>query len=227
MANSSIPTPKSNMPPLSLLVAVFVGSMIITGVVLYLVLDSMIEDPVQPTALEIAQVVTDGVRTINPAREVMDFTFTSHTGDPLSLSDLRGKPVLLYFGYTGCPDVCPMTIFDMDEARALLGADGDKVAYLFVSVDPVRDQPERLARYFETRSVADYMLGMVGEAATLRQISPDYGLFFEAQAPQENGYYTVDHTASLFLLDAQGRLSHIFAFGTEPEVIAETLREQL
>lgn len=218
-------------PPLSLLVTVFVVTTVVSGVVIYVVLKNFIvpsNDTTSYTTVLMAERGAAGVRVIDPPREVMDFTLTTHAGDELSLSALRGQHVVLYFGYTHCPDVCPLTLMDLQQARELLGEDAaDDVAYVFVSVDPERDTAERLARYFEMRNF-DFLTGMVGEETTLRRITPDYNLIFQKNDDvQENGYYTVDHTASLFLIDPEGRLTRIFAFGTEPEVIAQTIAEGL
>lgn len=227
MTDHTLPNTPRKTPSIPVLVAVFVVTFAVSGVGIFLLLDNLIADPEIPTLMEVAQQTEGGVTVLSNPREVMDFTFPSHTGEPISLSDLRGQHVLLYFGYTGCPDVCPLTFMDMQKAREALGEQADEVAYLFVSVDPDRDQPERIARYFDTRGVSDFMLGMTGDRNRLRQISPDYGLYFEAQPPEDNGYYTVDHTASLFLLDDEGRLTKIFAFGTDPDVIADAIRQTL
>jgi protein SCO1/2 len=178
-----------------------------------------------PSIVEVAQ---GGAAVVNPPRELNDFTLTSHTGDPLSLSDLRGKPVLMSFGFTHCPDVCPLTLMEYQRIREMLGDDADRVEFVFISVDGERDTPERLARYFETRKVDDFAIGMTGTEAQLRSLSADYGLSFEKNfdtGSQAN--YLIDHTANTYLVDTQGRLTTIFGFGTEPQVIHDHIQSLL
>ena len=230
MADHTIERTQRKLPSIPLLVGVFLISLLLSGATIFVILDQVIESPDSGDAYNDVLTSTygeDGVRLIDPPREVTDFTLTSHTGSPLSLSDLRGKPVILFFGYTSCPDVCPMTMMDMQRVQGALGETDDEVSYLFVSVDGERDTPERLQRFFAMRNVEAFMHGMSGVDTTLRQITPDYGLFYQLNEPEANDYYTVDHTSSTFLLDAEGRLARIFAFGTEPDVIARHIRELL
>ena len=170
-------------------------------------LDKPLPTPAPPTA---------GTR-INP-REVADFTLTSQTGEPFSLSDARGKVVLLYFGYTFCPDICPTTLADFVRVKQNLGSAADDVVFLFVSVDGERDTPEVIKRYlgaFDTDFV-----GVTGEEQEIRKIGVDYGLFFEKQKVEgTSASYLVDHTAASFLLDQQGRLRITYPYGIPPEVI--------
>ena len=170
-----------------------------------------------------------GATSIMPPREVFDFTLTSHTGEPVSLSDLRGKPVLMSFGYTHCPDVCPLTLTVYNRVNELLGEDADKAHFVFVSVDGERDTPAQLASYLQLRGVDDFALAMTGSEGDLRSLGADYGLYFEHQAPLngDSDNYAVDHTASTFLIDAEGKLSTIFGFGAQPEVIYGYLAEAL
>ena len=171
---------------------------------------------------------TEAVREIIPPREVLDFSLPTQTGETMSLSALEGQHVLMFFGYTHCPDVCPLTVFDLKQVYEMLGEAAQDVAFLFVSVDNERDDPEKLARFFDSRRVSDFMIGMAADDNTLQRISADYRLFYEKQDNEDaNGYYTVDHTANIYLLDPERKLSHIFAFGTEPEVIADELRALL
>lgn len=164
----------------------------------------------------------DGSTVIDPPRELSNFTLTSHTGDPISLSDLRGKVALVYFGYTHCPDVCPITLGEFKQVKQALGAEAEDVAFVMISVDGERDTPERLADYIANFDEA--FIGMTGDEQTLRRISEDFDLFFEKH-PGEN--YIVDHTASVFMIDPESRLATIFAYGTEPEVMTEYVREAM
>lgn len=206
------------------LIAALAVVVIIAGLGLFALFSSLTAPP--PPANPLDQ--TGEVRVIEPPRAVSDFTLTSHTGAPLSLSDLRGRAVLLYFGYTHCPDVCPLTLIDFRAVHEALGDAAEEVAFVFISVDGERDTPPALARYFELRNVDGFVTGLTGNDVTLRRISPDYGLFWERRTDTGSAAaYLVDHTASTFLLDAQGRLTTIFGFNTEPEAITARIIEVL
>lgn len=163
---------------------------------------------------------------IDPPLPLSDFTLPSSLGRPLSLSELRGKPVALFFGYTFCPDVCPLTLSELKRARSALGAMGDQLQVLFVSVDPERDTPEVLARHLSNFDPS--FIGMQGDEAVLRQIGKEYGLYYKKNTPEgTSAAYLVDHSSALYLIDAEGRLRIIYSFGTSPEVIAAGVRELL
>ncbi len=166
----------------------------------------------------------DGGTVVDPPRQLSDFTLTGNDGQPLSLSDLRGKVTLLSFGYTHCPDVCPQTMGDFERVKDGLGADAADVNFVLVSVDGVRDTPETMQRYMGAFD-PDF-LGMTGTTDDLQRIGGDYGLYFRANAEQD-GNYTVDHTSGIFMIDQEGLLRTIFIFGTEPDVITGHVRELL
>jgi protein SCO1 len=157
---------------------------------------------------------------LDPPKEIGDFTLTSQTGDSLSLSDLRGKAVLLFFGYTHCPDVCPMTLAEFKQVKRELGDAADRAAFVFVSVDGERDTPERLAAY--VGAFDPDFIGLTGDEATLRQIGRDYGLFFQRSTyDNTQADYLVDHTSSSFVVGPEGRLRIIYPYDTDPAIIAE------
>lgn len=163
---------------------------------------------------------------IEPPRALKDFTLTSNTGTPLSLSDLRGKLVLLYFGYTFCPDICPTTLADFVHVKRNLGEEADQVAFVMISVDGERDTPEVLARYMQAFD-PDF-IGLQGDAATLRQIGSDYGLYYKKNAVEDTSAgYLVDHTAASYLIDSEGRLAMIYPYGMPSDVISADIREML
>lgn len=170
---------------------------------------------------------------IDPPQELPDFTLTGVDGEPFSLSDLRGRFVLMAFGYTHCPDVCPLTLSEYKIILGALGDQADQVAFVFVSVDGERDTPERLAQYFDVRGVSDFVIALTGPESDLRQIGVDYGLYFEkAEDPGTSENYLVTHTAASFLIDREGRLRMIFSMDPEkftlyPEMVAERIKELL
>lgn len=159
---------------------------------------------------------------LDPPKEVGDFTLTNQDGQPFRLSDLHGKVALLFFGYTNCPDVCPTTLAEFKRIKALLGEDVERVAFVFVSVDGARDTPERLAAY--VRAFDPQFIGLTGDDATLRPIARDFGVFYQRVNYESDVNYLVDHTASTFVVDRQGRLRLVFPYGTDPAAIVTRLR---
>jgi protein SCO1/2 len=167
----------------------------------------------------------DGSTAVEPPRELQDFTLTTQTGDPLSLSELRGQPMVMFFGYTHCPDFCPATLLTYQRIRELLGAQADAAKFLFISVDPARDTQRAIEAYLEARGVSEFVTGMVGEDSVLQQIAPDYGLSCGIQPGMElSNDYLVDHSTLVYLVDENGQLVTIYSYGTEPEVIVEDVQ---
>lgn len=152
-----------------------------------------------------------------------DFTLTAHTGEQVSLSDFRGKWVVLYFGYTFCPDVCPLTLADLARAVRLLDAkQADRVQVMMISVDPERDTPQRLAQYVPVFHPA--FLGLTGSEEALAAAATPFGIYYARQEVGGASGYLVDHTASVTVLDDQGRVRLIWPFGVSAEMMAEDLR---
>lgn len=220
------PKKDASAPSLKIIIGIFLTSMAVAGVLIFVILSNLL-------AWEPRNVLTEreatGVRPIEPARAVQDFSLPASTGSELAISDLQGKPVLLYFGYTHCPDVCLLSLNDVQSVRSILGEEADELSYLFISVDGDRDTSEILNRYFTQRNAADYMLGMSGDEVTLAQVGTDYGLFYELLTDEadDSGNYIVNHTANFYLLDAEGRMNTIFAYGTDVDLIAERIQETL
>ena len=150
------------------------------------------------------------------------FALIDHTGTPRSEKDFRGKLMLVYFGFTYCPDLCPADLQSIGLALDQLGAVGDKVQPLFITVDPERDTAEHLKEYvslFHPR-----LMGLTGDAAAIRAAADAYKVYY-AKVPNERGDdYTVDHTAFIYLMGADGNYLGFFPPGTPPERIAETVR---
>jgi protein SCO1/2 len=133
-----------------------------------------------------------------------DFHLVDPGGVPRSLADYRGKVVMLFFGYTNCPDECPTTLAKMAQAVDRLGADGQRVQGLFVTVDPARDSPAVLARYVP--AFHPTFVGLSADQATTAATVKDFKLVAETQKPDDRGFYTVDHSSGIFVFDTQGRL---------------------
>lgn len=165
----------------------------------------------------------DGTIKIEPPRDMPDFTLANQNGERMRLSDLRGHYVLLTFGYTHCPDVCPLTLNEFRRIRESLGELAAKVAFVFVSVDGQRDAPEVLRRYFVIRQLED-MIGLTGAEADVRRLGADYGLSFKRNMEEGRADYLVNHTAGSFLLDPKGRWMMRYQFGVMPSLIADSLK---
>ncbi len=154
-----------------------------------------------------------------------DFQLTGHDGKRYSLADFRGKAVVIFFGYTQCPDVCPSTMSELAEVMKTLGDDADRVQVLFVTVDPERDTPDLLAHYvpaFDSR-----FLGLYGTAEETERTAKAFRVFYQKVPGKTPGSYTVDHTAGSYVYDPEGRLRLFVKHGTGPEPIAHDLRTLL
>ena len=168
----------------------------------------------------------DGSIIIDPPLAMPDFTLRDQSNKSLSLSDLRDNYVLITFGYTNCPDVCPLTLNEFQVIRDSLGLSREDVAFLFISVDGERDTPEALRNYFSLREL-DGIIGLSGEEDTVRALGIDYGLSFEMTEPDKRGGYLVSHTAGAFLLDRNGRWIKRYQFGVPPGTIVADLERLL
>jgi protein SCO1/2 len=127
---------------------------------------------------------------------------TDHTGQPRKLEDFRGKAVVVFFGFTHCPDICPTTLADLSAAIKSLGPQAEKVQVLFVTVDPERDTKDVLAKYvtaFDPR-----FLGLYGDAAATQRVAKDFKIYYEKRKTGES--YSVDHSGQSYVIDPQGRL---------------------
>ena len=150
-----------------------------------------------------------------------NFTLTDHDGNLVSLEDFRGQVVLLYFGYTFCPDVCPATLTELARAKNALGQDADKLQVIMITVDPERDTPEKLKKYV-THFDPDF-LGLSGDEEEIAVAATPLGIYYEKQEGSEATGYLVDHTASVIAIDPQGHLRIIYPFGTPGEDIAKDI----
>lgn len=163
-----------------------------------------------------------GNTDISAAGYATDFALTDHNGKPRTMADFRGKAVVIFFGYTQCPDVCPTTMTGMAEAMKLLGEDASKVQVLFVTVDPERDTPQLLAQYVPVFNPS--FLGLYADAQTIARTAQEFRIFYKKQPGSTPTTYTVDHTAGSYVYDPRGRLRLYIKHGEKPEVIAKDLR---
>ena len=154
-----------------------------------------------------------------------DFQLTDHNGKPRTLADFRGKVVVVFFGYTQCPDVCPTTLSDLAAALQKLGADASRVQVLFVTVDPERDTPELLSHYVPAFNPT--FLGLSGDAAATAATAREFKVLYQKQPGSTPGSYAMEHSAGTFIFDPQGRLRLFASHGQGPDVFAHDIRELL
>jgi len=149
------------------------------------------------------------------------FRLTDQNGKPVSDQDLRGKPFLVFFGFTHCPDICPTTLFDLSEVLRALGPDADKTAALFVTVDPERDTPAAMKDYLA--SFDPHLRGVTGDPDAIAATAKAYRVYYK-KVPTEGGDYTMDHTAIVYLMDKNGNFVAPFNLRRRPEESAKELR---
>lgn len=162
---------------------------------------------------------------VTPPRALSDFTLPSQAGTPLALGELRGRVVLLLFGFTHCPDVCPTTLGEFKGVKRILGPEADRVAFVFVSVDSERDTVETLRAYVGAFDPG--FIGLQGDPGTLARIGPEYDLVYQKQPPTSPGEYTVTHTATAFLIDQTGKLRVVFPYGVPADALSTDVRALL
>jgi protein SCO1/2 len=161
-------------------------------------------------------------------------TLTDHTGKPRTLADFQGKVVVVFFGFTQCPDVCPTTLGEMAKVVKELGADGGKVQVLFVSVDPERDTRELLKQY--VTAFHPSFLGLSGDVEATKVAAKEFKVYVQKQPAaksdkgdkgDKSGSYSVDHSAGTFILDQQGRLRLFAQYGAGAPALLNDIKTLL
>lgn len=152
----------------------------------------------------------------------VDFNLVDHNGAPITQEAFRGKPSAVFFGFTHCPEICPTTLYEIDRWLEALGEDADKINAYFVTIDPERDTPEVLGDYIT--SVTQNVIGITGDPEAVREMARGYAVFFKRIELEDNDY-TMDHTASIFLLDSAGRFRKTIAYGEVGETALAKLRD--
>lgn len=160
---------------------------------------------------------------IDPPMPAAEIALTDQHGNPFRLADYRGKVVLLFFGYTYCPDVCPATMAELRAARAMLKPEqAARVQIVFVTVDPGRDTPASIQEYVSRFDPT--FLGLSGSEQELSVVWQAYGVFREVEQSDSAGGYLVSHSSRVYVVDVNGNFSLSFAFGTSPADVANDLR---
>ena len=152
------------------------------------------------------------------------FTLVSQSGRPITEEALRGKPTALFFGFTNCPEICPTTVYELTGWMNKADPDKTKMQAYFVSIDPDRDTPPMLKTYLS--NVTDRITGISGDPAKVKEMARGFKVYFKkvpTDPAQPDGEYTMDHTASVFLLDKQGRFTGTIAYGENPDIAEKKL----
>src|SRR5499426_4604130 len=152
------------------------------------------------------------------------FKLTDQNGQTVTDQDLKGRPFLVFFGFTHCPDVCPTTLFEVSEILRALGPDADRTRALFITVDPERDTPAVIKDYLS--SFDPHLRGATGDRAAVDAVEKAYRVYAK-KVPTESDDYTMDHTALVYLMDKQGRFVAPFSLKRRPEDAAADLRRYL
>ncbi|MET0924150.1 MAG: SCO family protein [Xanthobacteraceae bacterium] len=152
------------------------------------------------------------------------FELTDQNGRTVTERDLKGRPFLVFFGFTRCPDICPTTLFEVSEIMRALGKDADRVGALFITVDPERDTPAALKDYLS--SFDPHLAGLTGEPAAVAAVAKAYRVYFK-KVPLDQGGYTMDHTAIVYQMYKDGRFVSPFNMKRTIEAAAADLRRYL
>ena len=153
------------------------------------------------------------------------FTLTDQDGKTVTEADFLGKPMLVYFGYSYCPDVCPFALQMMASALDTLGEDKGRIQPVFVSVDPERDTPENLAQYVRSASFPDGLIGLTGTPEQIKAMAGNYAVYYKKVG--EGDDYIMDHTSAMFLMDKKGKYVAVFTHSSSVDDIAKCLRRHL
>ncbi len=156
---------------------------------------------------------------ITGADWAQDFALTDQTGKPRTLTDFRGKVVVVFFGYVHCPDVCPTTLVELRDVVEKLGEDGKRVQVVFVTVDPERDTPQLLADYMPVFHPS--FLALYGSLEQTARVAKEFKVFYQKVPGSAPGDYTVDHTAGIYVFDPKGRVRLFVRHGRLSDLVAD------
>ena len=150
-----------------------------------------------------------------------DFKLNDAAGKPVTLADFRGKVVVLFFGYTHCPQICPTTLADLAQVMGMLGKDADRVQVLFVTLDPERDTPQLLAQY--PPAFYPTFKGLSGDSVATAQAAQAFGVIYQKQ-PNKNGSYDLDHSAGTYLIAPSGKPVLLSPYAQPAELLVQDIR---
>ncbi|MDO9146310.1 MAG: SCO family protein [Hydrogenophaga sp.] len=150
------------------------------------------------------------------------FSLTDHNGQPRTLADFKGKAVVVFFGFTQCPDVCPTSMGELAEARRLLGTDGERLQGLFISIDPERDTPEIMKEYMANFDPSFLALYAAPEA--LPALGKSYRIYYKKVPGSTPTSYTLDHSAGSYVYDPSGRIRLYHRYGSSAQALADDVK---
>jgi protein SCO1 len=153
------------------------------------------------------------------------FTLVDSSGKTVTEADFAGKSMLVYFGYSYCPDVCPYALQLMASALDTLGKDKAKITPVFITVDPERDTPQALAQYITSPSFPEGLVGLTGSPEQIKAVAKAYAVYFKKAG--EGDDYAMDHTSAMFLMDSQGKYVAVFTHSSGVDDIAKCLRRHV
>jgi protein SCO1/2 len=148
-----------------------------------------------------------------------DFILVDHTGRTRTLADFRGKAVVMFFGYTHCPDVCPVTLAELKMVKEQLGSDGERLQVLFVTVDPERDTQQVLSQYVPAFDPS--FVGLRGDAPATAKVAKEFKVYYQKVPGSRPDNYSVDHTAGSYVFDPQGRLRLFVRHGNAANLVSD------
>jgi protein SCO1/2 len=152
----------------------------------------------------------------------LEFNLTGPDGEPVDANSLRGKPVLLFFGFTNCPHICPTTLTQLSVVMKKLGARADEIQVAVISVDPARDTPAVMKSY--TASFGPWFLGLTGSDEALTALRKTYGVYAAMESSDSKGSYNVMHTTAVFAFDARGRIRLLMSDLTDSDAVAADIK---
>ncbi len=211
-----IRTPKLRVSP---------GRRVLAALLFLIALAGCAAPPTPPRRVSTPTPAPEGVTVLDPPGLIHDFTLTNQANRPMKFNELRGKLVLMTFGYTHCPDICPVNLARFKQVRMLLGDAASQVAFVFVSVDGKRDTPDVLAKHLSLFDSS--FIGLTGSESDVRAVAKDFAVTFVIDNAASQTDYTVTHTASSFLVDRQGMLIRVYAYGTDAAILAADIQPML
>jgi protein SCO1/2 len=188
--------------------AAFVAGLVLSLGVILIARDHMVAAPGSPQAAAIGG----------------PFRLTDQDGRIVTEEDLKGRPSLVFFGYTNCPDFCPTTLFDISQVMHALGPDADRTRAVFITIDPERDTPSVLKDYLS--SFDPHVSGLTGDLPSIATVAKEYRVYFK-KVTLDDGRYSMDHTTITYLMDKEGRFVSPFSLKRTPEAAAQDLRRLL
>ena len=186
-------------------------------------------DDAEPTAPPETEATADDDAVENETRGMLlnqplpapDFELIDHEGNPFRLSDHEGRVTAIFFGYTHCPDICPLTLMHMQDAAHELGEDAGDALFLFITVDPEQDSPEQMAKYVE-RADAE-IIGLTGDREDLERVWDAYDISVEIE-PRDDGSYLIAHSAQIWMLDQHGQAAMVLPPDADGDDMAHDIR---